>query len=137
MKCPSDAVTCPSDACPNSDPEFNKIIGSDRTPQERSNLFIACVFTRAFLYSGVYVYRDKSWMPWLVGVLSLLSVYQLTKPTQNRQWWSKKFQLVMAILVLISAIAVKFFGMDSKSMPALLFISLLGGVLQRTQTKMC
>ena len=122
--------------CPNSDPGFNKIIG-ERTPEERSNLFILCVITRALLYSGVYVYRDRPWMPYVVGTLALASVYQLTRPTENRQWWSKKFQLIMATLVFISAALVKFYGLDSRSMAALLFISLAGGIFQRTQTKMC
>lgn len=124
-------------SCPNSDPNFNRIIGDDRTPDERSNLYIVCVITRALLYSGVYIYRDQPWMTPLVGALATASVYQLTRPTENRQWWSKNFQLVMAILVLGSAIAVKFAGLDSRSMALLLFISLAGGVLQRSQIKMC
>lgn len=131
-KCPSGITTCP-----NSDPEFNKIIGENMTPEERSNLFIICVLTRTLLYSGVYVYRDKPWMPLLVGILALMSIIQLTRPTKNRQWWSKRFQLVMAVLILISAIAVKLKGLDSRSMAALLFISLIGGVIQRIQTKLC
>lgn len=122
--------------CPNSDPEFNKIIG-ERTPEERSFLYVVCVLTRTLLYAGVYVYRDEPWMTPLVGTLALASMYQLTRPTENRQWWSKKFQLVMATLVLLSAIAVKFAGLDSRSMAVLLFISLLGGIVQRTQTKLC
>lgn len=125
-----------SDKCPNSDPGFNKIIGN-RTPEERSKLFYICVLVRTLLYTGVYMYRDEPWMAPLVGTLSLASIFQLTRPTENKQWWSKKFQLVMAILVLLSAIAVKFYGIDSRSMSALLFISLIGGVIQRTQTKLC
>lgn len=124
------------DSCPNSDPGFNKIIGN-RTPEERSKLFIVCVVVRALLYSGVYVYRDEEWMTPLVGVLAMASIYQLSKPTENKQWWSKKFQLVMAVLVLASAIAVKFFGLDSRSMSLLLFTSLVGGIFQRTQITMC
>lgn len=122
--------------CPNSDPGFNKIIG-DRTPDERSILYIVCIMTRFILYSGVYKYRDKPWMPLLVGTLALASVYQLTRPTPNHQWWSKKFQLIMAILILISALAVKFAGLDSRSMAALLFISLAGGIIQRIHIRMC
>jgi hypothetical protein len=143
---PSDATeACPGGVCPmkkkavcpNSDPGFNKIIGEDRTPEERSMLYIVCVIVRALLYSGVYVYRDASWMAPLVGVLATASVFQLTKPTPDKQWWSKKFQLIMAILVLLSALAVKFAGLDSRSMAALLFISLAGGIVQRSQIKMC
>lgn len=127
-------VTCPSGVtCPNSDPNFNKIIGENRTPKERSILYVICVITRALLYSGVYLYRDEPYMRWLVGILSLLSVIQLTRPTPNKQWWSKKFQLVMAVLVFLSAIAVS----NTKAMPTLLFISLIGGILQRIHIVMC
>lgn len=123
--------------CPNSDPEFNKIIGTNKTPEERSNLFIICVIVRALLYTGVYVYRDAPWMPYVVGILAAISALQLSRPTKNKQWWSKKFQFVMAILVLFSAIAVKFANFDSRSMSVLLFISLFGGIYQRTQTTLC
>ncbi len=119
----------------NSDPEFNKIIGN-RTPYERSVLFIVCVMTRALLYSGVYVYREKRWVPFLVGVLSLISFIQLNRPTLNRQWWSKKFQALMSFLVVLACIAVYFKRVDPKSIPTLLFISLLGGVLQRIHITM-
>lgn len=128
---------CPSaGTCPNSDPSFNKIIG-DRTPDERSRLFIVCVLVRTLLYTGVYKYRKELWMPYLVGILATVSIFQLSRASPNRQWWSKKFQLVMSILVLIAAIAVKLFAVDPRSMPAMLFISLLGGILQRIHIKMC
>lgn len=125
-----------SSKCPNSDPGFNKIIG-DRTPEERSNLYILCVLVRFSLYTGVYVYRDKPWMIPLVALMSLFSIFQLTRPTPNKQWWSKKFQLFMAVLVLVSALAVKFAGIDSRAMSILLFTSLAGGILQRSQVTLC
>lgn len=125
-----------SKICPNDDPGFSKLLHL-KTPEQRSNLFVVCVITRTLLYSGVYIYRDRPWMPWIVGLLAIASIFQLTRPTQNTQWWSKKFQLIMAILILTSAIAVKFGYVDSKSMPALLFISLIGGVLQRVQNTIC
>ena len=127
--------------CPNSDPVFDKLLSnlklSNGTPEERSRLFIVCVITRALLYSGVYFYRDVSWMPYVVALASGASAIQLSRPSENKQWWSKKFQLVMAILVLMSAIAVKFAGLDSRSMAVLLFISLAGGIYQRTQVELC
>lgn len=123
-------------SCPNDDPGFSKLLNLN-SPEKRSTLFIVCVITRTLLYSGVYVYRDKPWMPYIVGILALASVFQLSRPTLNQQWWSKKFQLIMAVLVLISAIAVKFANFDSRSMSALLFISLIGGVLQRLHITMC
>lgn len=136
MSCPFKQKAPSQTTCPNDDPNFSKLLNL-KTPEERSNLFVVCVLTRALLYSGVYVYRDKEWMTPLVGILALASIFQLSKPTENKQWWSKKFQLIMAVLVLLSAIAVKFLGLDSRSMAVLLFISLIGGIFQRTKIKMC
>ena len=118
--------------CPNSDPNFNKIIGN-KTPGERSALYVLCVLVRFTLYSGVYKYREESWMRWVVALLSLFSIFQLTRPTPNRQWWSKKFQLVMSVLVILSATFIQ----NTKAMPTFMFISLLGGVLQRIQVTVC
>ena len=82
MSCPSQQ-TCPNQkVCPNDDPGFSKLLNLN-SPEKRSNLFIVCVITRTLLYSGVYVYRDKPWMPYIVGVLALASIFQLTRPTQN------------------------------------------------------
>lgn len=145
---PTTADICPggvcpmkkkSGHCPNSDPGFNKIIGEDKTPEERSDLYILCVLVRTLVYSGVYVYRDKPWMAPLVGALALASVFQLytSDSPEGKQWWSKKFQLFMAVLVLAAALLVKFKGLDSRSMAGLLFVSLAGGILQRSQVKLC
>jgi hypothetical protein len=136
--CPMKKRDKDSKACPNSDPGFNKIIG-DRTPEERSKLFIVCVIVRTLLYSGVYVYRDKPWMAPLVAVLALASMFHLytSDSPEGKQWWSKKFQLIMALLVLIAALLVKFNGLDSRSMAGLLFVSLAGGILQKSQVNFC
>jgi hypothetical protein len=88
--------------CPNSDPEFNKIIG-EQTPETRSNLFLVCVFVRTILYTLVYLYKDHTATPFIVGLASIFSIFQLSKPTDDRQWWSKKFQITMSILILISS----------------------------------
>ena len=64
--------------CPNSDPNFNKIIGN-KTPGERSALYVLCV------------------------------------------------------LVILSATFIQ----NTKAMPTFMFISLLGGVLQRIQVTVC
>lgn len=144
--CPMVAGHCPmaggggdTDRCPNSDPGFNKIIG-ERTPEERSKLFIVCVLIRTLLYSGVYVYRDKPWMPLIVGSIATFSIFHLyasDSSSDGKQWWSKKFQILMSFLVLIASILVKFKGLDSRTMAGLLFISLLGGIVQRSQTSLC
>lgn len=149
--CPSGGGACPmkKDAyldcpmtvghCPNSDPGFNKIIGENRTPEERSKLFVLCVLVRTLLYGGVYMYRDKPWMPLVVGTGAFLSIFQLytSDSPYGKQWWSKKFQLIMAVLVLFAALLVKFKGLDSRAMAILLFVSLAGGILQRSQVTFC
>ncbi len=123
--------------CPNSDPGFNKIIG-DRTPEERSKLFVICIIVRTLLYSGVYLYRNNPWVPILVGGMSVFSIFHLKSSSpEGRQWWSKKFQLLMSTLVLFAAFLVHIKKLDSRSMSVLLFISLLGGIFQRTHVTFC
>jgi hypothetical protein len=117
--------------CPNSDPSFNKIIG-ERTPEERSKLFIICIIVRALLYYGVYVYKDVPVTRYIVGTASVVSMFQLSRPTEDKQWWSKKFQLVMATFVLMACILSR---MDVASY--LLFASLMGGIIQRMFTSFC
>lgn len=117
--------------CPNSDPDFNKIIG-ERTPEERSKLFIICVIVRALLYYGVYVYRDLPVTRYIVGTASVVSIFQTSRPTKDKQWWSKKFQLVMATFVLMACILSR---MDVASY--LLFTSLIVGIIQRMFTSFC
>ena len=133
MACPirQKSVEPSTSTCPNSDPNFNKIIGN-RTPEERSNLYIVCVLVRSLLYYGVYMYRNVPATRYIVGAASAASAIQLSGPTENKQWWSKKFQLVMSILVLIACIVNK---MDIASY--LLFTSLAGGIIQRMFAQLC
>jgi hypothetical protein len=100
-------------SCPNSDPQFDKMlsryldINSPDYPLYRARIFyLVCIWVRLVLYTLVYVYREKEWMPYVTAAFSLFSIVNLKGSIQNpgRQWWSKRFQLAIAILVLVASI---------------------------------
>jgi len=137
-----------SQNCPNSDTNFNKVLDKlfgNHTPETRKKVFyLICIIFRLFLYSLVYVYKDSKWMPYVVGILSAFSVYHLysdikNNVNNNRQWWSKKFELIISILVFGSCLTLiiqqmigisKDKQISTKIPPLLLFISLFTGIIQ-------
>jgi hypothetical protein len=132
--------------CPNSDPNFDKVLSKivDSTkdyPKKRKYLFyFICVIVRYLLYSYIYFNIDKTYIVIIAGLLSLFSMYNLYKNIGNtRQWWSKKFQLLISILVFISCIIVLFnlYQINRKIIPILLFISLFGGFFQSLFIEFC
>ena len=134
--------------CPNSDINFNKTLDKlfgNHTPQTRKKVFyLICIVVRLFLYSLVYVYKDSKWMPYVLTILSAFSMYHLysdikNNVNNNRQWWSKKFELIISILVFLSSLTLiiqRLIGtpkdnqISTKIPPILLFISLFTGIFQ-------
>lgn len=134
-------------SCPNSDPQFDKMlsryldIDSPEYPQHRAQIYyLVCIWVRLILYTLVYVYREEKWMPYATAAFGLFSVVNLSGSIRNpgRQWWSKRFQLLMASLVLIiSAAAIGGSRVDRRVVPGLLYISLFGGFIQSLFVKFC
>jgi hypothetical protein len=134
----------------NSDPNFDKILSnftntsSKNYPQVRKRLYyFVCIVVRLILYSLVLFYKDKLWMPYLILLVSLFSIYNLYNSIYSNtgkkqtQWWSKKFQLVISILLLLVSICIILqnrlnfkFKINTVVIPLLLYISLFGGILQ-------
>lgn len=133
-------------SCPNSDPSFDKMLSSfvnihsSNYPIVRKRIYyFICVVVRVILYSLVAYYKDAKYTPYIVGIFSILSVLQLSKKTQNKQWWSKKFQLIMSILITLVCILLifKVEGIKTAFLPLLLFISLFGGIAQSLFVTFC
>ena len=132
--------------CPNSDPQFDKIlsnyvdINSPDYPQKRRQIYyFICIWVRLALYTFIYINREKEWVPYVVGVLALLSVSKLgSDDLPGRQWWSKRFQLLMAVLLAAASVGrVAGVVTDSRVIPGLLYLSLLGGIFQSLTVKFC
>ena len=132
--------------CPNSDPDFDKImskwfdITSNDYPSTRKKVYYGvCIWVRLILFSLVFYYREYKYMPYILGVFSIFSIihYKDNIKTAGRQWWSKRFDLTIAILLLISSVLVIRGKIDPVFMPVILYTSLLGGVIQSFLIKFC
>lgn len=104
-------------------------------PLLRTQLYyMVCIFFRLALFNLVFVLRKEWYMPVFVGIGSFLSVVHLSFSAfriHQNQWWSKKFQWVISILVLCGCILVYQGHIPAVIIPLLLYLSLLGGLAQR------
>jgi hypothetical protein len=141
--------------CPNSDTNFNKILDKlfgNHSPETRKKVFyLICIIVRLFLYSLIYIYKDYNWMPYVIGIFSAFSIYHLYSDisqnvNNNQQWWSKKFELIISILVFISCLTLIIQRLSNTSKdkqistsiaPILLFVSLFTGLFQSFFVKFC
>jgi hypothetical protein len=132
--------------CPNSDPDFDKLMGrwfdiiSKDYPSNRKKVYYGiCIWVRLILFSLVFYYREYKYMPYILGVFSILSIMHYKDNIKNpgRQWWSKRFDLSIAILLLISCVLVVVGKINPVFMPIILYASLLGGIIQSFFIKFC
>ena len=132
--------------CPNSDPEFDKVmskwfdITSKDYPSNRKNVYYGiCIWVRLILFSLVFYYREYKYMPYILALFSVSSImhYKEVIKTPGKQWWSKRFDLSIAILLLISCVLVIGGKINPVFMPIILYTSLLGGIIQSFFIKFC
>ncbi len=132
--------------CPNSDINFNKTLDKlfgNHTPETRKKVFyLICIVIRLFLYSLLYLYKDSKFIPYILGLASAFSVYHLysdikNNVNNNQQWWSKKFEFIISILIFLTCITLiiqriagtpKEKQISTSIAPILLFISLFVGI---------
>ena len=132
--------------CPNSDPEFDKVMSkwfdiiSKDYPSNRKNVYYGiCIWVRLILFSLVFYYREYKYMPYILALFSVSSImhYKEVIKTPGKQWWSKRFDLSIAILLLISCVLVIGGKINPVFMPIILYTSLLGGIIQSFFIKFC
>ena len=134
--------------CPNSDINFNKtldkLFGNHSVETRKKVFYLICITVRLFLYSIVYLYKDSKFIPYIIGVLSSFSIYHLYSDIKNninnnQQWWSKKFELIISILVFLTCITLiiqrianisKDKQISTSIIPILLFVSLFTGIVK-------
>ncbi len=125
--------------CPNSDPNFDKVmakwfdINSKDYPSNRKKVYYGvCIWVRLILYTLVFYYRDFKYMPYIVGGFSIFAILNLKDSVYNpgKQWWSKRFDLAISVLLLLSCLGVIVGKVPSITVPILLYLSLFGGVIQ-------
>lgn len=132
-----------SNNCPNSDLDFDKILVSlvgDSKPETRRKIFYSvCIIVRFLLYLAIYYYRDLSLMPILVGLISLATAIRLLPSIKEpgNQWWSKRWQLFISVILVIVCVGIYFKRLDSSFMGIVLFVSLLVGIIESFFIKFC
>ncbi len=127
--------------CPNSDPNFNKVLSRwvEPTPQNRQNIYyMVCIPVRIILYYLVYLYRDHPLTPAIVSLFSIMTMTHLYPDLETgKQWWSKRWDYYISLLLVIACIGVYMKKIDSRVMPGLLYLSLVGGIVQSLRVEFC
>lgn len=130
--------------CPNGDKNFNKILekmlGHPPTPNERNNIYyFVCILLRLSIASFLLICKDRPWIPYIFLIGSALSIINYySSGLEGDQWWSKRFQLIMAILIFSTAVLQASCNcVNTFILPILFFISITGGIIQSFIVKRC
>ena len=134
--------------CPNDDPSFTQtmykigLLKKGMSPKEivqmRAQVYYCiCIIVRAALIVAVYHWRNYSVTRVLVFVGAMIGVVNLGTRMTGTQWWSKKFQFIMSVIIVGLVILTHFNMVDSRSMAAAMLVSLVGGVAQSFVVGFC
>ena len=134
--------------CPNDDPSFTSILykmgmlSHDMSPKEvvamRMRIYYCiCIIIRAALIVAVYHWRNYSLTRVLVFMGAMIGVINLGGRIIGNQWWSKKFQFIMSIIIVVTVILTQLKKIGSWSMSAAMLVSLAGGVAQSFAVRFC
>ena len=128
--------------CPNDDQNFtlllNKLFKKQVTPEDRKKLFyLVCIPLRLLLIILLFIYSSNQYVQYLFVFLSLFACYNLYTSTVTTQWWSKKYQLLMSVLMVVCGSLVIYGKLPPKILAVLFCISWLGGLLQSLTINFC
>ena len=134
--------------CPNDDPSFTQtmykigLLKKGMSPKEIVQMraqvyYCSCIIVRAALIVAVYHWRNYSVTRVLVFVGAMIGVVNLGTRMTGTQWWSKKFQFIMSVIIVGLVILTHFNMVDSRSMAAAMLVSLVGGVAQSFVVGFC
>ena len=134
--------------CPNDDPYFTRMMyrmgllkrgmsACDLVERRRLVFYSICIVVRAALIVTVYHWRNVRFVQILVLVGALMGVMNLSTRIGGTQWWSKRFQLMMSIIIAVVVVLVYFGRLKSWVIPAAMLVSLMGGVIQSFVVGFC
>ena len=96
-----------------------------------------CIIIRAALIVAVYHWRNASITRVLVFAGAMIGVINLGTRMNGNQWWSKKFQFIMSVIIVGLVILTHYNMVDSRSMSAAMLVSLVGGLAQSFVVGFC
>lgn len=130
-------------ACPNGNPDFydmfDSIVGN-HTPETRRRLYYGvCIPLRLSIFFLMMAFHRNKVLLTIVAILALIELFRKGSRWNepSRQWWSVRFQTVMAASIFIAASGALFGKIDSVWLPRLWLLSIFGGVAQNMWTPIC
>ena len=134
--------------CPNDDPYFTRVMyrmgllkrgmtARELVERRRIVYYSICIVVRAALIVTVYHWRNVRFVQLLVLLGALVGVMNLSRRVDGTQWWSKRFQLMMSIILVVAIVLVYFGRLKPWVIPAAMLVSLLGGVIQSFVVGFC
>jgi len=134
--------------CPNDDPYFTRMLyrmgllkrgmtARELVERRRLVFYSICVVVRAALIVTVYHWQNVRFVQILVLLGALVGVLNLSTRIGGTQWWSKRFQLMMSIIIAVVVVLVYFGRLESWVIPAAMLVSLMGGIIQSFVVGFC
>ena len=134
--------------CPNDDPYFTRtmyrigLLRKGMTAKEivqsrKQVYYTICILVRALLIAIVYYLRNFLVIQLLVLLGAVVGIINLGKRMDGNQWWSKKFQFVMSLVIAGLVVLTFFKKVKSWTIPAAMLFSLVGGILQSFVVGFC
>ncbi len=78
-------------------------------------------------------------MPVIVGLFAFITTVRLLSSISNpgTQWWSRRWQLVISIILLLVCVGVFLQLIDNRALCILLFVSLVVGIVESLTISFC
>ena len=127
--------------CPNDDPYFTRMMyrmkllkkgmkAGEIVNVRRNTFYFICVVVRLSIIGIVFMLKNSLIVRGLVLLGCIVAISNFSRRISGTQWWSKKFQLMMAFIIAILVILSYLGKVNTWTIPAAMLVSLLGGVLQ-------
>ena len=134
--------------CPTDDPYFTRILyrmkllkrgmsAQELVERRRIIFYCVCIVVRAAIIVTVYQWRNILVVQSLVLIGALYGIKNLSDRSDGTQWWSKKFQLLMSIVISVVVVLVFCRVVKPWMIPAAMAVSLFGGILQSFWVGFC
>lgn len=136
------------DTCPNDDPYFTRTMyrlgllkkgmKAEEIVQRRKQVYyLICILVRALLVAIVYYLRNSLVIRCFVLLGAVAGIINLGKRMGGNQWWSKKFQFIMSVVIAGLVILTFLKKVKTWTIPAAMLLSLVGGILQSFVVGFC
>lgn len=138
----------PGHICPNDDPYFTRTMyrigllkkgmkAKEIVEKRKQVYYSICIIVRALIIAAVYFLRNSLVVQLLVLLGAVLGIVNLGNRMTGNQWWSKKFQFIMSVVIAGLVVLTFLKKVKAWTIPAAMLFSLVGGILQSFVVGFC